>query len=66
MAVNVALNGFGRIGRDCLRAAASDARFDFKAIVSTTDDAQTMAHLLKYDSVAGPFAGEVVAGDKCL
>ncbi len=66
MAVNVALNGFGRIGRDCLRAAAADDRFAFKAIVSTTDDAQTMAHLLKYDSVAGHLDAEVVAGDKCL
>ncbi len=66
MAVNVALNGFGRIGRDCLRAAADDDRFAFKAIVSTTDDAQTIAHLLKYDSVAGHLDAEVVAGDKCL
>lgn len=66
MAVNVALNGFGRIGRDCLRAAATDNRYAFKAIVSTTDDAQTMAHLLKYDSVAGRLDVEVVAGDKFL
>ena len=66
MAVNVALNGFGRIGRDCLRAAVNDERFNFKAIVSTTDDARTMAHLLKYDSVAGCLEAEVVAGDKCL
>ena len=66
MAVNVALNGFGRIGRDCLRAAVNDDRFNFKAIVSTTDDARTMAHLLKYDSVAGRLEAEVVAGDKFL
>ena len=66
MAVNVALNGFGRIGRDCLRAAANDSRFNFKAIVSTTDDAVTMAHLLKYDSVAGCLDAEIVAGDKSL
>jgi glyceraldehyde 3-phosphate dehydrogenase len=66
MAVNVALNGFGRIGRDCLRAAAADQRFDFKAIVSTTDDARTMAHLLKYDSVSGCLDAEIEAGDKCL
>ncbi len=66
MAVKVALNGFGRIGRDCLRAAATDDRFAFKAIVSTTDDARTMAHLLKYDSVAGRLDVEVVAGDKFL
>jgi len=66
MAVKVALNGFGRIGRDCLRAAADDQRFDFKAIVSTTDDARTMAHLLKYDSVSGCLDAEVVAEDKSL
>ncbi|MCD6532722.1 MAG: type I glyceraldehyde-3-phosphate dehydrogenase [Deltaproteobacteria bacterium] len=66
MAVNVALNGFGRIGRDCLRAAYNDDRFNFKAIISTTDDAKTMAHLLKYDSVAGCLDAEIVAGDKFL
>jgi len=66
MAVNVALNGFGRIGRDCLRAAAADDRFNFKAIVSTTDDSRTLAHLLKYDSVSGSLQAEVEAGDKCL
>ncbi len=66
MAVNVALNGFGRIGRDCLRAAVADDRFNFKAIVSTTDDARTMAHLLKYDSVSGCLDAEVEAGDKTL
>jgi glyceraldehyde 3-phosphate dehydrogenase len=66
MAVNVALNGFGRIGRDCLRAAAADDRFNFKAIVSTTDNAETMAHLLKYDSVAGRLDAEIIAGDKSL
>ena len=66
MAVNVALNGFGRIGRDCLRIACNDDRFNFKAIISTTDDAKTMAHLLKYDSVAGCLDAEIVAGDKFL
>ncbi|MBN2704914.1 MAG: type I glyceraldehyde-3-phosphate dehydrogenase [Deltaproteobacteria bacterium] len=66
MAVNVALNGFGRIGRDCLRAAVNDDRFSFKAIVSTTDDAKTMAHLLKYDSVSGCLDAEIKAGDKWL
>ncbi|MBN2231328.1 MAG: type I glyceraldehyde-3-phosphate dehydrogenase [Deltaproteobacteria bacterium] len=65
-AVNVAVNGFGRIGRDCLRAAANDDRLNFRAVVSTIDDAQTMAHLLKYDSVAGTLAADVVPGDKSL
>ncbi len=65
-AVKVAVNGFGRIGRDSLRAAVNDDRFDFRAIVSTTDDAKTMAHLLKYDSVSGTLDAEVVPGDKML
>ena len=65
-AVKVAVNGFGRIGRDALRAAVNDDRFDFRAIVSTTDDAKTMAHLLKYDSVSGTLNAEVVPGDKKL
>lgn len=66
MAVNVALNGFGRIGRDCLRKAFNDDRFNFKAIISTTDDAETMAHLLKYDSVAGRLDADIIAGDKFI
>ncbi len=65
-AVKVAVNGFGRIGRDSLRAAVNDDRFDFRAIVSTTDDAKTMAHLLKYDSVSGTLDADVVPGDKML
>ncbi|MBN2332867.1 MAG: type I glyceraldehyde-3-phosphate dehydrogenase [Deltaproteobacteria bacterium] len=65
-AVRVAVNGFGRIGRDCLRAAVNDDRFDFRAIVSTIDDAKTMAHLLKYDSVSGTLDAEIIPGDKSL
>ncbi len=66
MGINVAINGFGRIGRDALRIAINDDDFNFKAIVSTTDDAKILRHLFKYDSIKGTFKGEVEAGDKKL
>ena len=64
MSINVAINGFGRIGRDALRIAINNDNFNFKAIVSTTDDAKVLRHLFKYDSVKGIFPGEVKEGDK--
>jgi len=60
MALKVAINGFGRIGRCVLRAAAKDKDIEFVAINDLTD-AKTLAHLLKYDSVHGIFPGEVSA-----
>jgi len=66
MALRVAINGFGRIGRSVLRAAAKDTAIEFVAINDLTD-AKTLAHLLKYDSVHGMFPGEVSAeGDKII
>ena len=66
MALRVAINGFGRIGRSVLRAAAQDQAFEFVAINDLTD-AKTLAHLLKYDSVHGIFPGEVsVDGDQII
>jgi glyceraldehyde 3-phosphate dehydrogenase len=64
MALRVAINGFGRIGRNVLRAAkARGAKIDFVAVNDLTDTA-TLAHLLKYDSVHGRYDGTVeVAGD---
>jgi len=58
MATKVGINGFGRIGRNVLRAALDHPGID---IVATNDltDTKTLAHLLKYDSVLGPFHGEV-------
>jgi len=60
--MKVAINGFGRIGRNFFRAAVKDAEFS-KAheVVAINDitDAKTLAHLLKYDSVFGIFEGEV-------
>jgi glyceraldehyde 3-phosphate dehydrogenase len=58
MALQVAINGFGRIGRMVLRAAITDSNFDFVAINDLTD-AATLAHLFKYDSVHGIFPGTV-------
>ncbi len=60
MAVKVAINGFGRIGRNVFRAAAGNPAIEFVAINDLTDPA-TLAHLLKYDSVHGIFSGEVSA-----
>ena len=60
MSIKVGINGFGRIGRNMLRAAAGDAAIEFVAVNDITD-AATLAHLLKYDSVLGPFKGEVKA-----
>src|SRR5213083_2838006 len=52
MAVRVGINGFGRIGRNIMRAALGDANIDFVAVNDLTS-AHTLAHLLKYDSVLG-------------
>ena len=61
MATRVAINGFGRIGRNILRAAKKHGvDLDFVAINDITD-AETLAHLLRYDSVHGKYQGEVEA-----
>ena len=62
MAMRVAINGFGRIGRAFLRASKGNNEFTVVAINDLTD-AKTLAHLLKYDSVHGIFKAEVKAGD---
>lgn len=63
MAIRVGINGFGRIGRQVLRAAREQgvADLDFVAINDLTDT-RTLAHLLKYDSVHGTYGGDVAAG----
>jgi glyceraldehyde 3-phosphate dehydrogenase len=59
MPVRVGINGFGRIGRNLFRAAkAAGADIDFVAVNDLTDNA-TLAHLLKYDSILGPYPGSV-------
>jgi len=58
MAINVAINGFGRIGRLVFRGAHKDRRFNIVAVNDLTDSG-TLAHLLKYDSVHGRYPGKV-------
>jgi glyceraldehyde 3-phosphate dehydrogenase len=67
MPIRVAINGFGRIGRNVLRAAkkAGANDIDFVAVNDLTDT-KTLAHLLKYDSVHGIYAGSVEARENSL
>ncbi len=66
MSVNVAINGFGRIGRGFLRAAV-EHRADVRVVaVNDVADAATLAALLRHDSVYGRFPGEVELGDGAL
>ena len=60
MAVRVGINGFGRIGRNIMRAALGDQNIDFVAVNDLTS-AKTLAHLLKYDSVLGNLKASVEA-----
>ena len=65
MSIKVGINGFGRIGRNFFRAAYQDSEIEIVAVNDITD-AKTLAHLLKYDSVMGPFPAEVQATDESL
>jgi glyceraldehyde 3-phosphate dehydrogenase len=60
MPVKVGINGFGRIGRNVYRAARGRADLEIVAVNDITDT-KTLAHLLKYDSILGNFAGDVAA-----
>jgi len=62
MAVKVGINGFGRIGRNVLRAALGNPEIEFVAVNDLTSPA-TLAHLLKYDSILGNLKNEVSAGE---
>jgi glyceraldehyde 3-phosphate dehydrogenase len=66
MSVRVGINGFGRIGRNVFRAAQESSADIEVVAVNDITDAGTLAHLLKYDSVYGPFPGEVSAGDDAI
>ena len=60
MAVKVAINGFGRIGRNVLRAILESGRTDIEVIgINDLGPVETNAHLLRFDSVHGKFPGEV-------
>lgn len=68
MSASIAINGFGRIGRNVFRQLYSADNKSGLSIVAINDltDAETLAHLLKYDSVHGTFPGEVRAGDNSI
>jgi glyceraldehyde 3-phosphate dehydrogenase len=61
MAVKVGINGFGRIGRNVLRASLSDPNIEFVAVNDLTDP-KTLAHLLKYDSILGNLRNQISSG----
>src|SRR5688500_14810444 len=65
MAIRVAINGFGRIGRNVLRAIAESGRKDIEVVgINDLGPVETNAHLLRFDSVHGRFPGTVtVDGD---
>ncbi|SDY35521.1 glyceraldehyde 3-phosphate dehydrogenase [Tessaracoccus flavus] len=66
MTVKVAINGFGRIGRNYFRAlVASGADLEVVAVNDLTDN-KTLAHLLKYDSILGRFDGEITYDDDAI
>jgi len=65
MAVKVGINGFGRIGRNILRASLNDRGIEFVAVNDITDP-KTLAHLLKYDSVLGVLDAKVGHGQDCI
>ena len=62
MPVKVGINGFGRIGRNVLRASLGNPNIDFVAVNDLTSPA-TLAHLLKYDSILGNLKNEIQAGE---
>jgi len=65
MTIRVAINGFGRIGRQVLQAGYKDKNIEFVAVNDLTDT-KTLAHLLKYDSVYGIFPGKIEAKNNSL
>jgi len=65
MSTNIGINGFGRIGRNVFKVLLGNPDFEVVAINDLTD-AKTLAHLLKYDSVFGPFSGSVSAKESSI
>lgn len=65
MKARIAINGFGRIGRMVFRTAIEEEKLDIVAI-NASYPAETLAHLIKYDSIHGPFAGEVICETDAL
>jgi glyceraldehyde 3-phosphate dehydrogenase len=65
MAIKVGINGFGRIGRNILRASLNDKNLEFVAVNDLTDP-KTLAHLLKYDSILGNLPNKITHGQDCI
>jgi glyceraldehyde 3-phosphate dehydrogenase len=65
MGIKVGINGFGRIGRNILRASLNRGDIDFVAVNDITDT-KTLAHLLKYDSVLGNLDADIKAGENSI
>jgi glyceraldehyde 3-phosphate dehydrogenase len=65
MAIRIGINGFGRIGRNVLRAAIDKKELEFVGVNDLTD-ARTLAHLLKYDSIHGKIDAQVEAGENFI
>jgi glyceraldehyde 3-phosphate dehydrogenase len=65
MAIKVGINGFGRIGRNVLRASLNDPNIEFVAVNDLTDP-KTLAHLLKYDSILGNLKQKISSGGDCI
>src|SRR5579875_1922219 len=65
MSVKVAINGFGRIGRNIYRAALNDPAVDIVAVNDITD-AKTLAHLLKYASIRGNLPNRISSSENCI
>ena len=66
MGVKVGINGFGRIGRNVFRAGLNNKDIDFVAVNDLPTPAETLAHLLQYDSILGKLDATVVAKDNSL
>ncbi len=67
MSVNVAINGFGRIGRLVLRALYESNRYDLKVVaINDLGSVEANAHLLKWDSNHGPFPGEIIVKEDTI
>ena len=67
MTLRVGINGFGRIGRNVLRAIVESKRKDIKVVaINNRSSIQVCAHLLKYDSVHGRFPFDVNATENIL
>jgi glyceraldehyde 3-phosphate dehydrogenase len=65
MAIKVGINGFGRIGRNILRASLTDKNLEFVAVNDLTDP-KTLAHLLKYDSILGNLPNKITHGQDSI